>query len=194
MTDLPLDELAALPKQIMPGTVVLELGNKKNSTGLYRDWYLDQGLNYVCVDWNGLDGAWKFDMTQPDVWRYIIARNNTQTMNPFERFEVVTNFGFTEHVGETYAEQLECWRNVHELVAVGGYLSMCMPLMPWWKGHGRWMPDAGWYDEFAKENGYRIEVSKVWERVRKTYVCRFLKVLEKPFREPILMPIHRSDR
>lgn len=187
MTELPPDELAALPEMNMPG-FVLELGNKKNSTGLYRDWYHANGIDYECIDWNGHDGAWKFDMRQPGIWQDICATFHDSR----DRFPLVTNFGFTEHVGETLEEQIECWRNVHELVAVGGTLSMCMPIMPYWKGHGRWMPTELWYDEFHQINGYSVERMQTWDRVRPTMVCRFVKEHAVEFTCPA-SEIKRSD-
>lgn len=175
MTQLPPDELAALPEHIAPGTLVLELGNKKNSTGLYRDWYMEQGLDYMCVDWNGEDGAIPVDMRGPGMWTNIGAGS---------RFEIVTNFGFTEHVGETLEEQIECWRNVHELVEVGGALAICMPLMPYWKGHGRWMPTVEWYLEMADLNHYAVLFTRVWKRVRPTFVSTMVKQKHVEFLEP----------
>lgn len=163
MTMLPEDELWALPLTIAPGTTVLELGNKKNSTGLYRDWYNEQGLDYVCVDWNGEDGAIPLDM------RYSLTPDDICRAHP-DGFDVVTNFGFTEHVDD----QLACWHNVHKFVAVGGTLSICMPMMPDWKGHGLWMPTVDWYFEFAKLNGYEIGL-RVWDRQRRTICARLRK-------------------
>ena len=37
MTQLPEDELWTIPDNFVVGTTVLELGNKKNSTGLYSE-------------------------------------------------------------------------------------------------------------------------------------------------------------
>lgn len=167
MTMLPPDELAALPPKgkIEIGITVLELGNKQNSTGLYRDFYTEQGLGYVCLDWNGEDGAMPLDM------RYSIEPD--EIMNGMERgFQLVTNFGFSEHVDD----QMACWRNIHGFVGVGGYLSICMPLMPDWKGHGLWMPEVEWYDAFAKLNGYRFIFDQIWDRKRQTYVACLQKV------------------
>lgn len=187
MTQLPPDELAALPDDIEIGTPVLELGNKKNSTGLYRDWYMDNGLMYECVDWNGEDGAWKFDMREPGVWHIVLA-----ALNEGRRFQLVTNFGFTEHVGETIEEQLECWNNVHNLVDVGGTLAICMPMMPDWKGHGQWMPNTRWYSDFAAENGYNMNL-QIWERKRRTIVATMVKVWDWQFTAPD-GNMERSDR
>jgi hypothetical protein len=163
---LPPDELAALPGKGMlkPGTLVLELGNKKNVHGLYRNWYTDQGLEYVCLDWNGEDDAVPLDM------RYALVPDDVE--NGMEGgFALVTNFGFSEHVDN----QMACWSNIHGFVGHEGYLSICMPLMPWWKGHGLWMPTEAWYSVFAALNGYEILHSQVWDRVRPTYVALMKK-------------------
>lgn len=190
MTQLPPDELAALPPVLPEGTLVCELGNKKNQTGLYRDWYLDRGLDYVSVDWNGEDGALPIDM------RRIVEPD--EIMNGMERgFDVVTNFGFTEHVGDDMLEQMDCWRNVHNLVGHGGYLCICMPIMPDWKGHGRWMPTPEWYIEFASSHDYSIEFSEIWDRKRRTCVMRLKKLSLMPWvgiRETGGVRILRSDQ
>lgn len=162
MTQLPPDELAALPLRWMRMTspTVLELGNKKNKTGLYRDWYERQGMKYICLDYNGEDGAIPLDM------RYALTPEDIHP-DYAAGFPLVTNFGFTEHVDG----QMACWSNVHDFVQPGGFLAICMPLMPEWKGHGLWMPTPDWYREFANLNGYHIEFQKVWDRVRPTFVC-----------------------
>ena len=94
-------------------------------------------------------------------------------------FAVVTNFGFTEHV----ENQMTCWRNVHNFVALGGHLAICMPMMPDWKGHGLWMPTVDWYFEFAELNGYKIGL-RVWDRKRRTICARMVKKRDDPFVMP----------
>lgn len=177
MTQLPPDELWTLPDDISIGTLVLELGNKKNVTGLYRDWYIENGLDYVCLDYNGEDGAVPLDM------RYSIEPD--EVVNGMDRgFELVTNFGFSEHVDN----QMSCWRNIHALVGKLGYLSICMPIMPDWIGHGLWMPEPEWYDKFAELNGYEIVRSQVWQRKRRTYCALMRKVGEcEVFEMPVGM-------
>lgn len=196
MTELPVDELAALDRcYLRPGTSLLELGNKKNHTGLYRDWYVKQGIQYECVDWNGLDGAWKFDMKKPGVWQDILDQfRKIEFGGSHGRAQTITNFGFTEHVGETLQEQLECWRNVHELLQYNGTLAICMPIMPDWKGHGRWMPTPDWYDEMASLNGYDVLFTCIWQRVRPTFVATMVKRGRDPWIAPADSEILRSDK
>ena len=166
MTQLPADELAALPLRWMREAkpTVLELGNKKNSTGLYRDWYVSQGMDYICLDLNGKDGAVALDM------RYSIVPGDVSNLFPVG-FPLVTNFGFSEHVDG----QSACWSNIHDFVQANGYLAICMPMMPEWKGHGLWMPTPEWYWSFASLNGYEIQFLRVWERERPTFVCLMQK-------------------
>jgi hypothetical protein len=171
---LPADELAALGDEFLSCTpgIVCELGNKKNVTGLYRDWYTSRGWSYVCLDWNGLDGAIPWDFRKP-----IPPWDIAQIGGPFQW---VTNFGFTEHVYDQY----ECWRNVNALVAMGGLLCSCMPQLPYWKGHGIWQPEIDWYIAFAGLNGYEIEELVEWDRKRPTVVSRMRKVVEVDFEMP----------
>jgi len=179
MMKLPPDERAAMPpkEEMKPGRTVLELGNKKNAHGLYRNWYEERGLNYLCLDWNGEDGAIALDM------RYSITPADVHP-DFVNGFKMVTNFGFSEHVDD----QLACWTNIHNLVAFDGWLCICMPLMPHWKGHGLWMPTYGWYLEFARLNGYWIRFQKVWDRERPTFVASMKKLGDcKVFEMPVGM-------
>ena len=169
MTELPVDELAALDRcYLRPGTSLLELGNKKNRTGLYRDWYVKQDIleQFRKIEFGGSHG----------------------------RAQTITNFGFTEHVGETLQEQLECWRNIHELLQYNGTLAICMPIMPDWKGHGRWMPTPDWYDEMASLNGYDVLFTCIWQRVRPTFVATMVKRGRDPWIAPADSEILRSDK
>lgn len=151
MVDIPQDELMAMPYGVdngltlATGSRVVELGNKKNGTGLYREFYEAQGLSYVCLDWNGQDGAIKLDMGQ---------RIPEELYDDVMGGDLVTNFGFTEHV---FTDQVQCWYNVAELSGkVGCYLAMCMPFPGHWEHHGVYQPQPEWYMAWCANNGYRI--------------------------------------
>lgn len=196
---LPPDEIAALPIRMMREfpeqfPAILELGNKKNSTGLYRDWYrvaMPDSV-YICLDWNGEDGAVPLDMRY-SLTAYDVVDSHAQ-MNHYPAdeklyrgFPLVTNFGFTEHVDN----QMTCWSNVHEFVAPDGWLAICMPLMPEWKGHGLWMPTVEWYREFAKLNGYDIVFERIWPRQRPTFVATMRK---RGGGLPFQMPVGKMEK
>jgi SAM-dependent methyltransferase len=176
---LPKDELA---------TLVLELGNKQNRSGLYRDWYLEQGCQYTSVDWNGRDGAVAWDM------RYSL---NVKTDLGQEPFDLVTNFGFTEHV----TEQEPVWRNIHDAVKVGGAVVCCLPFPylgyekrnPNWERHGYWHPTIKWMEALSQANRYEVSFICAWStRVRPTLISRWYKVRQDPF-VWVDEPMHRTS-
>ena len=117
-----------------------ELGAKRNERGVYKEHFEREGKKHVSIDLNGLWGSMKLDLTKPID---VEAIGGT--------FDVVTNFGTTEHVDD----QAACWRNVHALVKPGGYLVSATPMD--WPKHGKWYPTEDWYREFCTLNGYVIE-------------------------------------
>ena len=155
MVEIPADELWALPP-LKEGMFILELGNKKNSSGLYREFYEAAGCRYECVDWNAEDGAHEIDMGQ-------------DLIDPYWDWapDVVTNFGFTEHV---YTDQVQCWYNINRwLRNPGATLSFCMPRPGDWEHHGVYQPHPSFYFEFAELNGFYVHGIKVnTDRRRRT--------------------------
>jgi len=120
------------------GDRMLELGNKKSGNNSYKDYFTAQGIEHISIDWNGLDGALKLDLRQPI---------------DLGQFDMVTNFGTTEHV----SDQDPVWRNIHNAVKVGGVIiSMCPKEGDWW-WHGQHYPTEEFYTQFAYLNGYQIE-------------------------------------
>lgn len=150
---------------------VLELGNKTTKKGIpYRDWYIDQGCEYTSIDWNGKDGALKLDLRKP--------------LN-LGQFDLVTNFGTTEHV----SAQEPCWKNVHNAVKLGGKFINHTPCPKHMTRHGFWHPPLGWFEEFATLNGYEIEFLEVQIPV---VHARLVKIQDLLFAWP-LTPIHRTS-
>jgi hypothetical protein len=122
---------------VMPlvGSTMLELGNKRNRHGTYKSVFTELGLAHTSVDLNGLDGALQLDLQQP--------------LN-LGRFDMVTNFGTSEHV----AKQEPCWRNIIEATA---QVLVCVTPAPGaWKNHGKWYPKPEFYAELAVLNGFRL--------------------------------------
>ncbi len=146
MTEIPKDELWTMPDPEsgwFEGKRVLELGNKKNTSGLYRDWYVSNGAEYVCLDWNAQDGAIKVDFGIPieGSWPEAIGWA-----------DIVTNFGFTEHV---FTDQRRAWRNLFALASKPGcILSMVLPYPGHWDHHGVYQPTGGWLQAIMKANGF----------------------------------------
>lgn len=162
---------------------VLELGNKTTPEGVpFRNWYIARGLSYVSVDWNGQHEALKRDLNQTIIPESIGGP-----------FDLVTNFGTTEHV----SDQLACWQNVHSFVKVGGKLASHTPIGPNWDHHGFWHPSLEWYQEFADLNNYvveRLDIEDFGGRDYRDVTCiRLRKIQDLPFTMPST-PITRSPK
>ena len=184
-TQIPVAELRALGEHVKTGVRIMELGNKKNPTGLYRDWYTARGAEYWCTDINGDDGAFVWDFRKEII-------DEIKELMPFD---IVTNFGCTEHV-QTDAGQEACWKNIHSMIKVGGRLCSVTPepKQPRWANHGKrsfapgvYYPWLEWYENFAALNGYEIEDG--WVRGKELplahLVCaRMVKIEEKEFTMP----------
>jgi len=173
---IPDDESMTFPNIDWRETFVLELGNKRNDKGTYRSWYEVQGADYECVDWNGQDGAHEINMGSPlnePYWEW----------SP----DIVTNFGFTEHVCSDGSAQEQCWFNLHQwLRKVGSRLCFVMPYPGHWDHHGVYQPTTEWYKTFAKLNGYEIEYLVVNNNRQRFTICGRLRRLntDKVFTMP----------
>lgn len=164
---IPEDEFMTFPVLNWDETFVVELGNKRNKLGLYRDWYENAGAIYECVDWNGLDRAHEVNMGSPLV-------------EPYWDWEpdIVTNFGFTEHVCSDAGAQEQCWFNINRwLRKEGARLCFTMPFPTHWDHHGVYQPTTEWYQEFAKLNGYEIEYLRVNQNRNRYTICGRMKRL-----------------
>lgn len=132
------------------GMTMLELGAKQ--FGRYKDYFTDLGIVHTCVDLNGKGGALPLDLQKP--------------LN-LGAFDVVTNFGTSEHVEDQYP----CWQNVHDAVKVGGYLVSTTPMPGDWPHHGKWYPTLEFYAKFAALNGYEIVTCGVMCEAPKRMIC-----------------------
>jgi hypothetical protein len=112
-----------------PDIKMCELGNQKilakDKNGKdYRkcsakEYYTRLGANHVSMDINGKDGAIVVDLCQPVEDAFL------------NRFNLLTNYGTTEHVEKQYV----AFRNIHNMVEVGGVMVHSIPLVGSWRGH-----------------------------------------------------------
>lgn len=121
---------------------MLELGAKKNRTGTYKEQFESEGWEHVSVDINGDAGSLPRDLCRAGV------------LLDLGQFDVVTNFGTTEHV----PDQLAVWENVHQAIKVGGWLVSVTPAPGTWPGHGRHYPYLDWYFALSTLNHYAVRV------------------------------------
>jgi hypothetical protein len=68
-------------------------------------------------------------------------------------FDVVTDFGTTEHVEGNY---YEANKNIHDMCKVGGLIIRENPLTGNWIGHGHNYLDEKFYIDLASKNNYEI--------------------------------------
>ena len=148
------------------GKTMLELGNKQTRGVSYKSVLTNLGIDHTSVDWNGLDGALSLDLREP---------------LDLGQFDMVTNFGTTEHV----SEQRPVWENVHNACKVGGISCGATPLPGDWPGHGMHYPTMEFYEEFARLNGYEITILEIWRDAPKRNIYyRMERVEEKPYTHP----------
>lgn len=134
-------------RYLFKGAKILELGNKKNATGIYKHYLEKCGYVHVSIDMNGRDGALPFDLREP------IRPKLLELGLPIE-YDMLTNSGVTEHV-ETNQEA--AWRNCYELVKVDGVQVHVVPAAGHWLAHGLFHPKEKFYTEMARLNGMKIE-------------------------------------
>ncbi|MFV1983005.1 MAG: hypothetical protein ACC657_05630 [Thiohalomonadales bacterium] len=140
------------------GFRMLELGNKKNSKGVYKDYFNSIGIEHISIDWNGEDGALNLDLRKPI------------KLDPFTH---VTNIGTTEHV----TNQKAVWENIHNLTDIDGVISSLTPLPGDWWWHGTWYPTEEFFYQF-QQNGYKIEYMAIGREHPNRNLCVRLRKVE----------------
>lgn len=158
---MPAHEMELLRGSYAPGDTMLELGCKQFDR--YKRWFESQGVEHTSVDLNGEGGALALDLQEP--------------LN-LGQFDIVTNFGTTEHV----ENQEPVWRNIHEALKPGGILISTTPFPGDWPDHGMWYPSGPWYENFLKGLGYKILGLGVSGESPRRMVCvKAQKVAERDF-------------
>jgi hypothetical protein len=159
------------------GNSMLELGNKRKGDLVYKTVFESLGFRHVSVDTNGKDGSLPLDLREP---------LNLGT------FDMVTNFGTSEHVSVTdYQGQEACWLNIVDACHAGSILISVTPNKnyPGWHNHGRWYPDERFYEELAKCNGFDVERlysdhRLVYARLKRIEILEFRMPRDGLYRNP----------
>lgn len=179
MNPVPIDEQEVIFPiiELDPSRPVrmLELGNKKNPNGVYKDYFVGLGMEHISVDWNAEDGAVPMDLRdlQPDFapdgkWH--------------QYFDIVTNIGTTEHV----IPQKHVWQNILNALKVGGTFASVTPAPGYWAWHQRQgqYPKEEFYTALAAAN--HLEVEKLFtgrareeDATRVNTYARFTKTAHK---------------
>lgn len=124
---------------------MVELGNQhfywtdEITYKVAKDYFESLGVMHASIDINGEDGALPLDLSKEILFQR-------------EWFDVLTNFGTSEHVSNQY----ECWRNTHNLVRVGGLFIHVLPKIGYFKDHSEYHYNYIFFQALAQMCGYTI--------------------------------------
>lgn len=97
---------------------------------------------YECIDADGKFGAHIFDLNKEIDREYDYKK----------QYDLVTNHGTTEHVFNQYA----CFKNIHNLTKVGGYMIHAVPFIGYIY-HCLYRYSKTFFTSLAKDNNYEIK-------------------------------------
>lgn len=142
----------------LPGRKMMELGDQQmyanpdiTEASPAKEWFLRQGVaEHVSIDANGLLGALPMDLSKPiDKPEWNGA------------FDLVTDFGTSEHVGKDLECLYNCRSNCHRWCRVGGLMIFMNPKTGHWPLHGYHYFTLAHYEALGAACQYRVlEVSE----------------------------------
>lgn len=132
--------------------VVAELGNQKLGKSTGKAFFTGNGAEHVSFDLNGKDGALVVDLSKPVPDEHV------------GRYDVVTNFGTSEHI----ASQEDVFANIHRMTKVGGAMIHSVPLVGYWLRHCPYRYKLTFPTEMAALNNYRIAANRTRSRKANT--------------------------
>lgn len=136
----------------LKGSRMLELGNQQlfchpdiPHGSSAKPWFTELGVHHTSVDINGCDGALKLDLSKP-------------IHNPDWHcaFDILTDFGTSEHVGPSLKDLFHCRENSHRWTRIGGILLFMNPKTKSWPGHGHHYFTLLHYSRLALATGYEV--------------------------------------
>ena len=114
---------------------------KESDISVAKDVYLALGFsNYQCIDSDGRHNALKFDLNE-----------NIMEQGFNDQFDLITNFGTTEHCFNQY----NAFLNIHNLCAKDGIMIHGLPFQGY-LNHGFFNYQPNFYYCLAAANNYRI--------------------------------------
>jgi len=131
-----------------------------------KKYFKSIGFSHVSIDLNGNDGALKYDLGRLD-----------QGLDQFNSFDVVANFGTSEHVKNHY----ECFVNIHNFCKKGGIFIHAVPQTGFWYRHGacyRWYTPE-FFENLCKLCNYNMIEAGVYGSPKFDYVKTYC-IAQKP--------------
>lgn len=132
------------------GCRMMELGDQQMMTfhdipegSAAKSWFERMGVQHTSVDINGDLGAIKLDLSVPiERPEWLLA------------FDIVTDYGTSEHVGKSLTALYNCRANVHRWCRAGGLMLFSNPKTGHWPDHGFHCFTEKHYHDLAAACGY----------------------------------------
>lgn len=161
---------------LFKGASILELGNKKNILGVYKEFLESKGYQHVSIDINGQDGALPFDLREP-------VQPHLVDLGLPSHYDLLTNSGVIEHVD---INQEAAWRNAFDLVKVGGVQVHVTPSAGYWLNHGLYHPTMEFFEVMAVANDMVIHTLEKysWTKGKVLIRAALQKTRDVEFRYP----------
>ncbi|MEH6632263.1 MAG: hypothetical protein V7776_15710 [Halopseudomonas aestusnigri] len=135
-------DLTPMPKALPKIFEKAGINYPNNSIDTAESLYRAIGFNdYKCIDAIDLHGALNFDLNLDLKATYGFE----------DQFDLVTNFGTTEHCFNQYA----CFKSVHDLCHEGGLMLHSVPSSGF-PNHGFFLYHPRFFADLAAANGYEI--------------------------------------
>jgi len=143
--------LLILNKYVKANDKVLELGAQNLYASEFQGspyadlYYKKKQCEYTCLDLNEENNALNLDLA---------------TKLSLDKYNVVTDFGTSEHVGINGKHDAKafynCWLNKHNACEIGGLIISENPKTCNWPEHGFNYVTENFYRQLAEYNGYEI--------------------------------------
>jgi hypothetical protein len=135
---------------------ILELGNQTfvkeciekynselsgyNHTTPVKKYCENFSKKHISIDITGRDGSLPIDL-------------NKEEIPKIGEFDLVTNFGTSEHIEPN---QYETFLHIHNLCKIGGIMLHEVPVVGGWSGHCKFYYDEDFFINLSNENNYEI--------------------------------------
>lgn len=147
-----------------------ELGNQDYYGEPAKKMYELKGVNHTSIDINGKDESLPLDLDSP-------IPNNLKN-----KFNVVTNYGTSEHVNNQY----ELFKSIHMMCKRNGIMIHGVPLIGNWPKHCRYYYSKLFFEELSKLCDYQIADIRIldtgtYKLPKNLVVCVLIKKTGKFF-------------
>jgi SAM-dependent methyltransferase len=147
---------------------VCELGNqwirdskKYGKHTLSKTYFIERGSAHTSIDFRGGDGSLALDLSKP-----IVELEN--------KFNMVTNYGTSEHVADGWDGQYNVFKNIHDLLKKDGVIIHAVPLYPYWLKHGICNYMENFFPILSEQNDYELLINDKRERNKRFNLCSIL--------------------